>query len=272
MIALLLFVSALRIGPHAALGGLRDLGGSLRLVLLYQLALPLCALGLVVAFGVASAPAALALVFVLAAPSVTGNPNFAIMMGEAPEAAMRLLMVGTLIFPLTALPILWLSPALADFTAVLTSAARLIAVIVGAVGVAFALRWRGPRTLGDDARQALDGTAAILLAVVVIGLMSAVGPALLATPGLFAIWLLFACGLNFAAQALAIWGLGPRLPPEDRVAVAVVAGNRNVALYLVALPVEVAEQLLLFIGCYQVPMYLTPLVMRPFLSRRARKP
>ena len=41
------------------------------------------------------------------------------------------------------------------------------------------------------------------------------------------------------------------------------AGNRNIALFLAALPATVTDPLLLFIGCYQVPMYLTPIILRP---------
>ena len=50
-------------------------------------------------------------------------------------------------------------------------------------------------------------------------------------------------------------------------ALAITAGNRNIALFLVALPPETTDALLLFIGCYQVPMYLTPLLMTRFYAR-----
>ena len=45
---------------------------------------------------------------------------------------------------------------------------------------------------------------------------------------------------------------------------AIVAGNRNIALFLVALPYEITDRILLFIGCYQIPMYLTPLLLARF--------
>jgi len=41
----------------------------------------------------------------------------------------------------------------------------------------------------------------------------------------------------------------------------IVAGNRNIALFLIVLPPEVAGPLMIFIGCYQIPMYLTPMVL-----------
>ena len=48
----------------------------------------------------------------LSAPSVTGSPNFALIMGVSPEAALRLLMVGTALLPATVLPVLILVPEL----------------------------------------------------------------------------------------------------------------------------------------------------------------
>ena len=55
------------------------------------------------------------------------------------------------------------------------------------------------------------------------------------------------------------------------VSFGVLNGNRNIALFLAALPVGVTEPLLLFIACYQIPMYLTPLIGKPlyrFLGRQ----
>ena len=56
--------------------------------------------------------------------------------------------------------------------------------------------------------------------------------------------------------------------PTDRPGTALVAGNRNIALFLVALPAETTDALLLFIGAYQVPMYLTPMLMRRLTAPR----
>jgi len=56
--------------------------------------------------------------------------------------------------------------------------------------------------------------------------------------------------------------------PEETVPYSIVAGNRNIALFLVAMSPDQAEPLLIFLGCYQVPMYLTPILM----ARLYRKP
>jgi hypothetical protein len=41
--------------------------------------------------------------------------------------------------------------------------------------------------------------------------------------------------------------------------VALIAGNRNIALFLAALPPEAVGFLTLFVAVYQIPMYVTPL-------------
>jgi hypothetical protein len=70
--------------------------------------------------------------------------------------------------------------------------------------------------------------------------------------------------INFGLQILCHRMIRHR---PDAVPVSIIAGNRNIALFLVALPASVTDPLLLFIGCYQVPMYLTPILLRRLYSR-----
>ena len=269
LVSILLFVAALRIGPRATLGGFRAIGHTLRTVAIYQVVAPLLALAGLASIGMATTPGGMALVLVLAAPSVTGSANFTILMGQDPSVAMRILLIGTALFPVTAFIVLTLSPIVDSPSEALLGTARLIAVIFGAVGSAFALRLLVGRDMGDGGRASLDGVSAILLGVIVIGLMSAVGPALLSTPMQFAGWLAFACAINFGMQLLAHRFIPVDDETRDRTGTSIIAGNRNIALFLVALPPEVMDRVLLFIGCYQIPMYLTPMLLGKTLRPRA---
>lgn len=261
MVAMLLFLSAVRIGPAATLGSLAHARQSLGIVAAYQVALPLLALAAVLLF-VLTGPMALVMVLVLAAPPVTGSPNFTALMGHDPAPPMRVLILGTALFPLTVLPVLWGLPALGDAAAVLTAAARLIGVISGAVLVGFALHRVIRPGEHPDRLRAVDGASAIMLGIVVVGLMSALGPALKADPVQVALWLAFAFAINFGLQFLAWRATG--VPGY-----AIQAGNRNIALFLVALPSDVTDPILIFIGCYQIPMYLTPMLMARLYRARA---
>ena len=254
LVALLLFLSAVRIGPARAIGSLGEARRTLAVIAAYQIALPLLALAAVLALGLTGYTMALVLTLLLSAPPVTGSPNFTALMGHDPAPPMRVLILGTAFFPLTVLPVLWALPQLGDATAVLAAAARLIAVIGAAVALGFAANRLIRPESNPDRLRATDGASAIVLGVVVVGLMSALGPALRSEPQTVALWLAFAVTVNFTLQVIA-WRI------TGVAGYAIQSGNRNIALFLVALPPEVTDPILIFIGCYQIPMYLTPMIM-----------
>jgi len=269
MIAGLLFLTAFRIGAKAALGGLADGLTSLKATLVLQMALPLIALALFLALGVADTPLAIALVLMLSAPSVTGSPNITQLLGHAPEPAFRILILGTALMPLTVIPIFLLAPGLGDVHDVLAAALRLIGAIGVTVTAAFLLRhWLAP-ALKQDKAIALDGLTTVALAVIVVGLMSALGPALTQDPLLVLQWLIVVMVANLGLQYITYRWLIFRGHHSEAVPLAVVSGNRNFALFLIALPASTTDPLLVFLGCYQVPMYLTAVLMRR-LYRKAQ--
>jgi arsenite transporter len=266
LVVFLLFLAVLRLGPEGMRAGMRGLHRAVGITLVLQLALPLAGIAAMAAMGVLAHPLALGVVLVLAAAPITGSPNLTVMAGGDPAPALRQLVVGTALLPLTVLPVFWLIPAFGSPAEVIVVVLRLLGMIVLGGGAALALRhWRivsgTPRAL-----VAIDGLSALAMGVVVVGLMSAVGPAL--RDGAPVVWvtlaLVMALGLTLQfAGALAARRAEPRLAPS----IGVVAGNRNVALFLGALPPALVEDLLLFIGCYQVPMYLTPLLMAAVYRR-----
>ncbi len=260
MVAFLVFVSALRIGSRTVMGNLREARQDIALVLVLQLAVPFALASGLVVVGLQWSVVGAALVLALAAPSISGSPAFSVMLGHDPAPAMRLLILGTAFLPLTVLPLFWLLPSLGGPNEVIYAALRLTAMIAFATGAAFTLRqWLFPDPRPGTVRE-LDGLAALTLAVIVIGLMAAVGPTLRDDPLALVGWLSLAFAVSFGMQ-VAARTLGAS------VAAAVVAGNRNIALFLVALPNGITDPLLVFIGCYQVPMCLTPILMRRFYAR-----
>lgn len=262
LVALLLFVAALRIGPRQAVGAVRDLQLTAGLTLLFQLVMPIAAIGVMAVGGWLSGPIASSLVLMLSAASIAGSPNLTVMTGHDPAPALRLLILGTAVLPVTVLAPFWFLPELGSATDVIDAAARLLVVIAVAAGAAFLIRGLLIRRPSTDTIRAIDGVSAIAMAVVVVGLMSAVGPAIVETPGRFMYWLLVAFAANFGLQIATTVILKNTPLREKHAGYAIVAGNRNIALFLVALPPAVTDPLLLFIGCYQIPMYLTPILLR----------
>ena len=258
----------LRLGPEGLRAGLgrgpNGLGSAVALVLVLQLGLPLAAIAVLSVIGGLTDPLALGLVLILAAAPITGSPPITVMVGGDPGPAMTQLVIGTALLPLTALPVFWLIPAFGSPAAVAGAVLKLLGLILVAGGAALALRhWRvvagTPTTIA-----VVDGIAALGLGVVVIGLMAAVGPALAAGGGDIAMALALAFGISYGLQiavagAARMAGLRHAAP-----ALGVAAGNRNVALFLSVLPPETVEAVLLVIGAWQIPMYLTPLLLSGF--------
>lgn len=274
LVGLLLFLAAFRIEPAQAVSRIdpkdrlaRRLAPMLLGVLALQAVLPLAVLGTGHALGIAGSALMLALIVLTSAPSISGNPNIALMMGGSPAAGLRLLILGTLALPLTMIPVFLLVPGLGGFATVLAAVGKLLAIIATTAGVGIAARRLllpdpAPRT-----RARLDGVSALALAVFVVALMPSVSAAFLRTPLTAAGWLAAALAANFALQAGTFALLRRRIDRDTAIALSLAAGNRNLAVFLVALPLDITAPIVIFIGCYQIPMYLTPLVMRRFYAR-----
>ncbi|MFG6528376.1 hypothetical protein, partial [Sulfitobacter sp. M23508] len=173
MVAALLTITALRIGHRAALGAVRDLIWGLASVLALQTLLPLLLLGGFVLAGLGQTPAALAVTLAAAAPALTGSVNLALLMRLDAGRMMQLMVLGTAAFPLTVLPVLAALPQLGPASEIALAALRLLAVILGATGLGFALRHVFLPHPTPRQTEALDGASVLAFSVIVVGLMAA---------------------------------------------------------------------------------------------------
>lgn len=269
-IAVLLFLAVLRLFPNsvALSEGLspREWFASGGVVLVSQVLLPLLVYSLGYLLGVPSLWL-LAATLVAAAPPISGSPNLVLLLRGDGNFAMRWLMVGTAVLPLSCIPILYLLFPAQSASTMIRPSLILLSLIVGAVVVAIVvLRWSKQRQL-ELPSEVLDGASAIVLALMVIGLMSAVhkpDTTMLAIAQMLALAIVINGGMQLLGVVIAKLLNSKR---SSTITQGVVLGNRNIALYLTALPAAQIEPLLLFIACYQVPMYLTPLIGDYFYRR-----
>lgn len=140
MVALLLFFTAFRTGHQKVIFSFQRASQLITTVLTLQLVLPLLALGVFSYFGVSSSIFAIALVLILAAPSITGAPNFSILLGAQPEPTFQALILGTALLPITVIPIFWVIPELGGLTYVFSASAYLLGTIIFAAFSGFLLR------------------------------------------------------------------------------------------------------------------------------------
>ena len=261
MVALLLTVTALRIGHEAALGAARDLRWGLGSVVVLQMLVPLAMLGVLTVVGLHDTPAALAIVLTSAAPAITGSVNLALLLRLDAARMMQILVLGTAAFPLTVLPILSVLPQLGDPGKVIWSALMLLMVITLSTSGGFACRALFFPKPTEAQIKALDGASVLAFSFIVIGLMAALNPALRADPTSVLRWALLAFAISYLLQlaVLVILRRSALRPVAGPLAIG--AGNRNIAIFLVALPPDVLGPLMVFIGCWQLPMYLTPMLL-----------
>ena len=266
-IGLLLFTACFRIGPARVKGALGQLRSHLVITMICQLLMP-ASLVLLLLLSNHVSLWMTALLLVLAAAPISGSPNLVIMLGHDPAPALRQLVIGTAALPVTIIPVLLFLPQISDVTGVAIAASKLLMVILVAALFGFSLRLIEKfKSLDASATGAVDGLSAILMALVVVGLMSAIGESWRNSPLILLQTMVFAFAVNFGLQVLGSRFWGRAFGKVYDVPMSVISGNRNIALYLTALPASVTDDLLVFVGCYQFPMYLTPLLLRKFYNR-----
>jgi len=262
LVMLLLAFAALRIGFPDAVKVLGLIKETLLIVFVFQVIFPLIGVGFFISLGLGGTVVALVITMVLASPSITGVTNFAILLGHRPEPTFRVLVIGTLCLPITIIPVLWFLPAAGSLNQVIWISIELSTLMGLSIALGFIFRAVVIPELSSDQKTALDGGSTVLLAVIVVGLMSSIAPTFNENPKTLVFWLLIAFSVNYGLQLIThmiflMVGLG-----RQDASIAIVAGNRNVAIFLMAAAVSDSEEFLIFLSCYQVPMYLTPILMR----------
>jgi ACR3 family arsenite transporter len=266
LIALLLFNTCLRVGPQQALGALNDIKANLLFTLVLQVLLPVT---LILIFWVANIRGALplALILLTAAPAISGGPHLVALLGFDPAPTLRQLIIGTLLLPLTIIPVLLLIPDIGGIESIIAVSTRLLIIILCAGLSAFAVRHYFLPNPSRNELQEIDGVSTLLLATVVFGLMAAIHSEIETNPLNLLTTLAVAVSANFSLQIITALILASSRFSKYGVPIGLIAGNRNIALFMTALAVTSTQPILVFIACYQIPMYLTPVVMGRFYRR-----
>ena len=264
-VALLMTLVLLRIDPAQVLGWLRRPLLVAGLSLWVLVACPLIAFAVTRAVGL-DGPLGAALVLGAAACSAVSAPAFARLVGLDAEVSLVVSVATTALLPFTAPP-LALGLLGLDLAISMGGLMLRLLLIVGlpAAAALLARRLAGPAWLARAA-PAVDGGVVLILVVFAFGVMDGVQARLLAEPGWvlggIALALAGNLGLN-ALTALALWPLGGRLA----LAAGLLAGNRNQALFLAVLPATADPGVLLFFALGQIPMFLSPFLLRPVYRR-----
>ena len=211
-------------------------------------------------------PLGAALVISATGCAATSSPAFARMMGLDGEISLVVAVITTLLVPFTAPP-LALGLMGIDLAISLTGLMTRLALVVGlplliSIGIRRLVGEASLRRFGP----AVDGSVVWLVVLYGFGVMDGMLAKLMAEPA----WVMGGLALAFAgnfglniATALAFAAAGRRLA----LAGGLLAGNRNMALFLAVLPAATDERILLFFALCQFPLFLSPFLLRPVYAR-----
>ncbi|WP_424929021.1 hypothetical protein [Amaricoccus tamworthensis] len=207
----------------------------------------------------------MALVYLAAAPPIASTGTLCFILGYNARLAVEVTVASMLLTPvLGPLTVALFLPGEVVITPV-ELAVKLFLMIAGACLFALVLNLVAGRERLMRYSTELDGVGVIALIVFVIPLFDGVPQLLAADP----VWglkvLVLATIANIGVNLLVQFLAGLAGPPGDTGALGVLFGNRTIAIYLAALPF--IESFSVFVALYQVPMLLTPLILRAFSFR-----
>ncbi|MBS7809586.1 hypothetical protein KHU32_01465 [Roseococcus sp. XZZS9] len=211
-------------------------------------------------------PFAAGLVIVATGCAATSSPAFARLVGLDGEIAFVVAILSTLILPFTAPP-LALGLLGIDLAISIPGLMLRLALLVGlpliiSIGLR---RLMGPAVLERWGR-AVDGAVVLLVVLYGFGVMDGVLGQLLARPALVLGGILTAFAGSLAMNAMtaaAFAGFGRRVT----LSAGLMAGNRNMALYLAVIPATADPHIILTFVLFQFPLFLSPFLLKPIYER-----
>ena len=232
-------------------------------ILVWAATTPLVALGF-------PEPLRQALVLMAASSPIVSSVPIALIVGLDAALAIVAVLLSTALVPLTLPP---LSAALIDVTLSMGLGAfmlRLGLLVGSAFLAAWAIRKLVPKQKLATQRELLDGLTVINMVLFGLAIMDGVTAYALARPVYVVTALLAAYVFNLALQA-AGYAAFRRLGRRDALTVALVSGNCNMGLVLVALEGRASFDVTVFFALAQIPMYTLPALLTRLYRRIGTK-
>jgi predicted Na+-dependent transporter len=218
-------------------------------------------------------PAGLLVVLVAwsACPPLVTVPGLALLLGLDGAAALLVMLGATLLFPIT-LPLVLTAFVGDGFGAVpaLAIAGRLLLMVVGCFVVGQGARYLLGARRAAETGPAVDGVLVILLAVFAVTIMGGLHHAVENNPERIPIFLATAFLASALLQVITA-GVFFRLPKSFAGATALASGNRNFALLLPVVGAGAAEDMWLYLGVVQFPIYILPMLSKPLFRWYTRR-
>lgn len=212
------------------------------------------------------APLSQALVLMAASSPIVSNVALALLLRLDAPLAVVVVLLGTALVPVT-LPFaaeglvgVSLEIPLVEFMA------RLALLVGSAFAAAWLIRRLVPAPKLAANRDLLDGLTVLNLLLFGLAIMDGVTAYALDRPGYVALAIVAAFAFNLLLQAAGYLAFR-RLGTTRALTVALLTGNCNMGLVLVALEGRASFDVAVFFALAQIPMYTLPALMRPLYAR-----
>jgi BASS family bile acid:Na+ symporter len=207
-----------------------------------------------------------ALILMAAASPIVSSVAIALFVGLDASLAVVAVLLATALVPITLPPL----AALLAGVAVGMGLPDFVLRLAGLVGAAFVAAWLLRRVVPAATlvtrREHIDGLAVVNLVVFAVAIMDGVSAFALQSPDYVALALAAGFAFNLLLQAagyLAFRQLGRR----EALTVALLSGNCNMGLVLVALQGRASFEVTVFFALAQIPMYTLPALLAPGYRR-----
>lgn len=209
-------------------------------------------------FGIDEVSLLLVIVF-LAAPPLSSSISLSIILGFNPRVALQVTLLNMLLTPLIG-PICFAMAGIDINIELFEIGQRIATMILGALIIAFAIQFLIGRNKILSHKDAFAGVAVITMILFLFPLFDGVLEHIIDAPLYSTITLLLALLLNLGGHFMTRKLAGVLVDNETASAIGFMFGNRNVSIYLAALPFNPA--LSVFVAAAQVPIYITPALFR----------
>ena len=212
-----------------------------------------------------------ALVLMAASSPIVSSVAIALLLGLDAPLAIVVVLLGTALVPFTLPVAARLLVGVSLEMPVVELMLRLLALVGGAFAAAAIVRRFVPWAKLDANRELVDGITVLNLLLFGLAIMDGVTAYAIERPGYVVLAIVAAYAFNLLLQAaggLAFRGLGTR----RAVTVALLAGNCNMGLVLVALADRASFDVTVFFALAQIPMYTLPALLKPLYARLTGAP
>ena len=207
-----------------------------------------------------------ALIMMAAASPIVSSVAIALFVGLDASLAVVAVLLATALVPITLPPL----AALLAGVAIEMSVPHFVLRLAGLVGSAFTAAWLVRRIVPAATlaarREHVDGLAVVNLVVFAVAIMDGVAAFALQAPAYVTTALAAAFAFNLLLQAAGYVAFR-RLGRRGALTVALLSGNCNMGLVLVALQGRASFEVTVFFALAQIPMYTLPALLAPAYRR-----